>query len=113
MRKLVAKKEWGQWEDVNFIGMQALAPKGLKKLYKNNIYTVQVIEKDGMTRALIRRNDETTKVSWKDKQRIKNELFGEEVTAIEVFPPQSRLVDEANIYWLWILPADSKYSFIV
>lgn len=41
--------------------------------------------------------------NWMDKQRIKNELFGEESLAIEVFPKESELVNNANMYHLWIL----------
>lgn len=49
----------------------------------------------------IRRNDESTDVPWDHKQKIKNELFGEDETAIEVFPSTDQLVDQANMYWLW------------
>jgi hypothetical protein len=113
--KLAAKGDWGEWEDIDFkresirIGITPI--NNLVKFYKNNLYTVQVQSKNGIHRALIRRNDETTKVSWMHKQRIKNELFGKESVAVEVFPPESQLVDEANIYWLWILP-DTNYPFI-
>lgn len=41
--------------------------------------------------------------NWSEKQRIKNDLFGEESLAIEVFPKESELVDEADMYHLWIL----------
>jgi len=27
-----------------------------------------------------------------------------ETTAVEYYPAKSELVDEANIYWLWIFP---------
>lgn len=42
-------------------------------------------------------------IPWAEKQRIKNEIYGEEVTAIEVFPKESELVDHANMYHLWVL----------
>ncbi|MGR9527665.1 DUF7694 domain-containing protein (plasmid) [Priestia megaterium] len=47
----------------------------------------------------------------KEKQRIKNEIFGEEYTAIEVFPKESELVDEANMYHLWVLPKGMNLPF--
>jgi hypothetical protein len=111
---LAMKRDWGKWEDIDFEKTAILPiPKGLVRFYKNNLYTVQVYLADrGIKRALIRRNDETTKVSWRDKQRIKNELFGEGAIAVEVFPPESRLIDDANIYWLWVLPKDN-YPFVV
>lgn len=50
-------------------------------------------------------------ISWSEKQRIKNELFGENVTAIEVFPASNNLVDAANMYHLWILPEKFNLPF--
>lgn len=44
-----------------------------------------------------------TDISWAEKQRIKNEIFGEEALAIELFPKNSALVDQANMYHLWVL----------
>lgn len=49
-------------------------------------------------------------IPWAEKQRIKNEIYGKELTAIEVFPKESELVDEANMYHLWILH-DFKLPF--
>lgn len=57
------------------------------------------------------RNKDNTDISWLHKQTIKNELYGEERTAIEVFPAVSDLVDEANMYHLWILPKGMKLPF--
>jgi hypothetical protein len=39
---------------------------------------------------------------WRDLQRIKNELCGVEVEAVEVYPAESRLVDTANQYHLYV-----------
>lgn len=49
--------------------------------------------------------------TWAEKQRIKNELGGRERAAIEVFPAASRLVDGADAYHLWLLPADMRLPF--
>lgn len=38
---------------------------------------------------------------WWEAQRIKNEICGHEATAVEVYPPQSEVVDDANAYHLW------------
>jgi hypothetical protein len=37
---------------------------------------------------------------WRDLQRIKNQLLGEECEAVELYPAESRLVDSANEYHL-------------
>jgi hypothetical protein len=49
--------------------------------------------------------------SWADMQRIKNELVGPERVAVEVFPPVSELVDQANIAHLWVLPEGFALPF--
>ena len=41
--------------------------------------------------------------SWKDIQRIKNELVHEESDAVEIFPAESRRVDASQTH-LWCLP---------
>lgn len=40
--------------------------------------------------------------TWAEKQEIKNELFGENRFAIEVYPKEERLVDMADVYHLWV-----------
>ena len=40
--------------------------------------------------------------TWSEKQQIKNELFGENRVAVEVFPKQDMLVDVCDVYHLWV-----------
>lgn len=40
---------------------------------------------------------------WRDMQRIKNEICGAESTAVQVMPPASELVDEADMYHMWVV----------
>jgi len=47
-------------------------------------------------------SDGSGDVSWSEKMRIKNELFGENRFAIEVFPKQKKLVDVMDVYHLWV-----------
>lgn len=49
--------------------------------------------------------------SWSDLQRIKNELIGAERHSVQIYPRQSRLVDEANMYHLWIMPEGFEPGF--
>lgn len=49
----------------------------------------------------IKRIDQGQLRSWRDLQRIKNELVGPECEFMEIFPAESRLVDTANQYMLW------------
>lgn len=76
--------------------------------YLNNRYSVQISDEAtdwGLVVHLwIQRHDGDMVRSWADMQRIKNELMGPERVAVEVFPPVSELVDQANIAHLWVLP---------
>ena len=49
--------------------------------------------------------------TWAEKQRIKDECFGADRTAIEVYPTADDLVVEADIYHLWVLPAGVSLPF--
>jgi hypothetical protein len=47
-------------------------------------------------------SDGSGDVSWSEKMQIKNELFGENRFAIEVYPKQKNLVDVCDVYHLWV-----------
>lgn len=57
------------------------------------------------------RNKDNTDIPWAKKQWIKNSLFGFDRIAIEVFPTKDRLIDDANMYHLWILPKGFNMPF--
>lgn len=50
-------------------------------------------------------------VPWSVKQEIKDELFGFNRVAIEVFPEKKHLVDVCDVYHLWVLPKGYKMAF--
>ena len=52
----------------------------------------------------IRRQDRKPAHDWRDFQRIKDQLAGPDVEAVELYPARGRIVDTANQYWLWCLP---------
>lgn len=47
-------------------------------------------------------HDKAPRHDWREMQRIKNELCGEECWAVEMFPPEDQLVDTSNQYHLWV-----------
>jgi len=79
------------------------------QLYKNDVYTV--LEKDipgedgnpDMIWLSIKRNDRECIRDWRDLQKIKNMLVGMENEGVELYPAESRLVDSANQYHLWVI----------
>ena len=86
------------------------AVKG-SRMFRNNEYTVtrHLADEDGMIMLSISRHaDRTHNVSWRDKQAIKNMLVGPEHEAVELFPAESRLMDTANEFWLWVLENKSR-----
>ena len=50
----------------------------------------------------IKNHEKTTEIPWQHKQWIKNDICGEEMEAMELFPAESRLVNTANQYHLWV-----------
>jgi hypothetical protein len=62
-------------------------------------------------RLMIRRLDGKNVHCWCDLQYCKDQIVGEERSAIEVFPPKSEIVDNANIYHLWVLPENVHLGF--
>lgn len=47
-------------------------------------------------------------IGWNEKMMIKNELFGEDRFAIEVYPKQKNLIDTSDVYHLWVF--NKKYD---
>lgn len=49
--------------------------------------------------------------SWECLQRIKNEVLGYEVEAMEIFPKNSQLVNNSNMRHLWCLAFDLPFGY--
>lgn len=85
-------------------------PIGMTRAYRNNRYTVMIYDNAQTThgpviQVLIQKHTDTPIVNhWSEIQRIKNEIFGPETMAIEYFPAESELINNHNIYWIFIFP---------
>ena len=77
-----------------------------REIWRNDRYVVHVDRKaNGDVISLsIRRHDRRPARDWRDFQRIKNEVAGYDIEAVELYPSQIRVVDTANQYWLWCFP---------
>lgn len=71
-------------------------------IYCNDTYRVEMNDAGPFVHLDIRRHDHEPCNNWHDFQKIKNELVGPEFEAVELFPAESRLVDTANQYHLWV-----------
>jgi hypothetical protein len=99
------------WEPLNWGIVPTPAPQGLLEgevligVAINQLYTVWVYELPGEYHHLsIKRFDKAACRDWRHFQWIKNEVCGAEREAVEIFPAESRLLDAANQYHLWVLP---------
>jgi hypothetical protein len=87
------------------------------QVWVNNLFTVLVrlVKSPGwpdMIHLSIRRMDRQIIDDWRDKQRIKNMIVGPEHEGIELFPAESRLVDSANQFHLWVLSTpEARFPF--
>lgn len=99
------RRVWGPW----YVDPRSPLPNG-SMLVGNGLYTVHLEFQDqeaklaGAVHLSIHDRGRTTKHDWRDFQRIKNELCGEDREAIEIYPAERRLVDESNEYHLWVMP---------
>lgn len=59
----------------------------------------------------LRRNDRKPLSDFRHLQRIKNSLCGEEWEAVQLYPAESRLLDESNQTHLWCYPPDKPFPF--
>lgn len=59
----------------------------------------------------IKRIDKREIKDWREFQRIKTEILGPDVEGIELYPREDRLLDTANQYHLWCLPAGQFFPF--
>lgn len=66
---------------------------------EHNIEHVAICRKDGNI------------VTWSEKQIIKNDLFGEDRIAIEIYPPVDELIDDNNVFHLWVYEKGYKFPF--
>lgn len=72
-------------------------------VFLNDTYQVHVRRVDeGMLHLSIKRIDKQPVHDWRDLQWIKSEIVGPENEAVEIYPAESRVIDTANQYHLWV-----------
>jgi hypothetical protein len=80
------------------------------ELWVNSKYQVAVHRGEGVTYLSAKRLDQQPLREWRDLQAIKNSLVGPEFEAVEIFPAESRKVDEANQAHLFVV-TDPDFRF--
>lgn len=109
---LDAPRPWAPWRDhdLNELDRHEF-PSGITRVIANGWFavlwrpvTVDAGYIEQAVHLMIRNAPNTPVRSWRDLQRIKDELVGPEWGAYEVFPPRREIVDQANMTHLWCMP---------
>lgn len=126
-----ASEAWGPWRSGSVKANLGGCPSVVWELYTNDLFIVTAVPFTcdlGRCVHLVMRlkpvavlvsNDggmpiplpPAAGLTWAVKQRIKSELVGDGRVAVEVFPPASELVDQAEAYHLWVLPEGFRLPF--
>ena len=54
----------------------------------------------------VQRRDGRDGITWDTLQRIKDDVLGTDVVAVEIYPAQENLVNEINARHLWEVPTE-------
>lgn len=104
--------KWGEWETIQF--EPGRAGSGWAALFttahKNRVFSVLDRMDFSGARHLAVSSLSGIRPTWHEMQRIKNELAGETATAVEVYPPAAEVVDDANMFHLWVLPGPLPFT---
>lgn len=97
---------WGAWEKITF-------PKGsigrgwshdFDTAHRNKVFSVLDRILENGVRHLAVSSLSGIRPGWREMQRIKDELAGCDKTAVEVYPPSLEIVDQADMFHIWVLP---------
>ena len=93
-------------------------PKGAPiKAWRNKEFLVQLYDQEGHSRLSINRSDVNKDgnwkegISWDQLMKLKNQAGFEDQWAVEVFPPDSSVVNVANIRHLFLLPEAPEFAW--
>lgn len=108
--------DWGKWRDV----MNRIYPNSRGYTIKavvNLIYSVRVYRCDkffpedeeySLLISITRKDGKPVRGShWLDFQRIKREIGYGDYWACEWYPPDEKVLDSANVYYLYLWPKES------
>lgn len=108
------KKNWGTvgWTEFRRVADLSNYPAWCRpdEVFVNSIYQVSVFYDDPIspfgkvTHLSFKTHDRQARHDWREMQRIKNEIVGEEVDSVEIYPAESKLMDTSNQYHLFCFP---------
>jgi hypothetical protein len=105
-RKFRASGDWGAWEHLPLVPGQAGTngwASECQACHRNRVFAVlERMDATGVTHLAVS-SLSGVRPTWPEMQRIKDEIAGPDATAIEVYPPQAQVVDEADMFHIWVL----------
>ncbi|GHE88575.1 hypothetical protein GCM10016455_05880 [Aliiroseovarius zhejiangensis] len=109
-RKIRRTGQWGEWERLENPHRFKSGWLGeVDHVRRNRVFSVLV--RDVGTAIHLGISSLTgDRPSFHEMQRIKNDLAGPNATGVEVYPPQEELVDDAEMFHLWVLFAPLPFS---
>lgn len=102
---------WGEWERLVFPEPAEFGHVGTFRVaHRNRVFSVLDRVDFSGARHLAIASLSGVRPTWPEAMRIKNELAGPDATAVEVYPPAAEVVDQADMYHLWVLPGPLPFS---
>ena len=104
-RKFRASGDWGVWETIPLApgqGGDGWAGQ-CHQVHRNRVFAVLVRMDHSGAIHLAVSNLSGVRPTWPEMQRIKDDIAGPNVTAIEVYPPKAEVVDEADMFHIWVI----------
>lgn len=83
-------------------------PRGLTEVWRSREFLVQIFSHEAAVRMTVCRTEVSGDrwrdgITWDEMQRLKGECGFSRVCAVEVFPPDDLIVNDANMRHLWLL----------
>lgn len=109
---------YSKWQEVEYDFIEAKNPvKFIYRVVTNDMYIVQFskllvtgFEKEWDHLWIRSKHPIGKDIPWAEKQRIKEDFFPGRF-GYEMFPPESDLVDQANMYHIYIAPENVRPAY--
>jgi hypothetical protein len=104
-------------ENIDTVALQTITKinkNANEEVWLNDKYQVALrrLVPEVMIHLSIKRLDRQPIHDWRELQEIKNQLVGPECEGVELYPAESRVVDTANQFHLWVCPkVGEKFPF--
>lgn len=104
--------DWGPWEILTFPpGTAGSGWAGeFTKAHRNKVFSVLDRDLDDGYRHLAVASLSGVRPTWWEMQRIKDEIAGKDATAVEVYPPHDQIVDQADMFHIWVMAYPLRFS---